>query len=321
LLLLGLAVALFAYLDGRAAVSPARRLVLGLGAGTVQALAFRPDGSLLVATRSSLATWFFHTDPDRGVVEMLEQGLPLGEVVVSAAGAAVCAGRDGSVVFWDPVGGARPAGIKPRYGRNLAVAFGREGLTVAASDEGSAVVRDAQGDDVSLRARIEAVGVLSVALAPDGRTLATGDAGGCVRLWHLATCRPLWSVRAHRGPVTTLAFDGGGRRLASASKTDVNARLWDTPTGRSLGTLGGHGLPVQCLSFSPVGGRLATASMDGTVHLWDVPSARRLSAFAGDGAPVTALAFSAHGERLAAGSPGEVLVWDLPDGSLRSGRL
>jgi WD domain, G-beta repeat len=67
---------------------------------------------------------------------------------------------------------------------------------------------------------------LTLAVAPDGKTLATGDETGVVRLWELASGKPRGLLRGHRGAIVALAFSADSRRLASGSK-DTTALLWD----------------------------------------------------------------------------------------------
>lgn len=75
----------------------------------------------------------------------------------------------------------------------------------------------------------------SVAIAPDGRTLAVAEEGRrCVRLWDLVAGKELPRLLGHRGPVTSVAFSQDGTMLVSASM-DTTVLVWDTarlPKGR-----------------------------------------------------------------------------------------
>jgi eukaryotic-like serine/threonine-protein kinase len=67
--------------------------------------------------------------------------------------------------------------------------------------------------------------IFAMALAPDGRTLATGDQDGYVQLWDLETRKKLQSWKGHSSAVYAVDFDGAGTTLASAS-ADGKVRIW-----------------------------------------------------------------------------------------------
>jgi WD40 repeat protein len=73
--------------------------------------------------------------------------------------------------------------------------------------------------------------ILTVALAPDGVTLASGGLDARVTLWDLETGLEKTTFLGHTGAVTSLAFTQDGRMLASASQ-DHTLKVWDVATGR-----------------------------------------------------------------------------------------
>jgi hypothetical protein len=76
--------------------------------------------------------------------------------------------------------------------------------------------------------------VLSIALAPDSRTLAAGYDQAVIRLWETASGQERARYQGHRGAVTSLAFSADGALLASGG-TDRTAMIWDV-TGRLTGS-------------------------------------------------------------------------------------
>lgn len=110
---------------------------------------------------------------------------------------------------------------------------------------------------------------VSIALSPDGKTLATGSADGSVVFWDVHNHRQLncpsggfWDK--DQAPV---AFSPDGKLLASGNRDD-NIYLWDVETRQKRGEISISG-PVTTLAFSP-DGRLLSDGEEGEVWFWDV---------------------------------------------------
>jgi WD40 repeat protein len=110
---------------------------------------------------------------------------------------------------------------------------------------------------------------LAVAFGSDGRTVASGNVDGTVRLWDVHAGKPLGEpFTGHRDRVESIAFSPNGQTLASASD-DGTVRLWDVQGHRTLGApLRGHKGAVRSVAFSPDGRSVASGGDDGTVRLW-----------------------------------------------------
>lgn len=169
--------------------------------------------------------------------------------------------------------------------------------------------------------------LVSIAISPDGRTVAGGDTSGTIHLWDartgkLRTDRPFPSTGQ---PATSIAFDPTGQLLATTDSSGV--RLWpmDTtepptllpyatsvsfdPSGDHLSTTGdgmvkiwtrrgtlehvlaAHGYLSSSLSFSTDGGLLAAGTAEGLVEVWDVHSEIALMLDRHHGASVNAVQF------------------------------
>ena len=116
--------------------------------------------------------------------------------------------------------------------------------------------------------------VTSLALSPDGATLALGDRLGSVALVDTSRgvirsrLRPL--VGESEGRIWSLAFAPDGRTLAVGTQQGP-VELWspDVPSA-PLVRLPGHRGLVTTLAFAPKGRYLATGGSDKLVQVWDL---------------------------------------------------
>jgi serine/threonine protein kinase/WD40 repeat protein len=105
--------------------------------------------------------------------------------------------------------------------------------------------------------------VQALAFSPDGKTLARGTINNFeVKLWDVAgdgKVRRRDSSCAHFGHVLALAFKPGDTRTLFSGGQDGVIRRWDLTTKKEPGTGPGHGAQVEAVAFSPDGRLLASA--------------------------------------------------------------
>ncbi|WP_428849260.1 nSTAND1 domain-containing NTPase [Streptomyces scabiei] len=158
--------------------------------------------------------------------------------------------------------------------------------------------------------------VMSMALSPDGRTLATHGKDGRTGIWDLPEGRLRHSFTAH-GSGGVAAFGPGGRVLAVATGDTIG--VWDATTGTRISTLPAADGAVIGMAFSPDGHTVA-AAYPSAVRVWDVATGRVRHHLTGLDAP-QAVVFAADGRTVAAvGHNGSVRVWDTGSGRTRTVR-
>jgi hypothetical protein len=159
--------------------------------------------------------------------------------------------------------------------------------------------------------------VVAIAIAPDGKTLASASHDKTVKLWDLTAAKEQATLRGHTGLLDCVAITPDGKLLASGGR-DQKIKLWDLTTGRGLITLEGHTGGVRALANSPDGKRFASGSRDSTIRLWDLVTRKEQATLTTSGS-VLHLAFSPNSQTLAAAVGGQpVMVWDVATGKERA---
>lgn len=160
-------------------------------------------------------------------------------------------------------------------------------------------------------------GLTALAFSPDGRLLATAQHEKRVKVWDVATRKPVATLTAFKGVLAAVAFSPDGTTLAVADGLQ-EVRLFAVGSWKDLATLTGHRDVLKSLAFSPDGRVLASGDAGGGVALWDVAGRQNLHTLGGYPGAVTFLAFSPDGRTLYTGScptgAGELRSWSVQAG-------
>jgi serine/threonine protein kinase/WD40 repeat protein len=220
-------------------------------------------------------------------------------ITTTPNGQVVAMARGGEVFLWraeDPARlvpihpaavrgrtGSRPLAPMPPWWSNLALAPSGRRLFLTLFPSKEVQVWDLKGASGEVERVDWAIPyeVLSLALAPDGTTLALADPSGNLHVLDAATGAERGRVAA--GPddgneVQAMAFSPDSRILAVGTQQGV-VHLWAVSRGgdplKSLVRLPGHRGAVVTLAYDGTGTHLASGGDDKAVDVWDLARLQR----------------------------------------------
>ena len=158
--------------------------------------------------------------------------------------------------------------------------------------------------------------VWSVAISPDGTTLASTSYDRTIKVWDLRTEKLRHTLADHGDQVWSVAISADGKLLASGSG-DTTIKLWNLESGQLVRTFAGHADTVWSVAISSDSQTLASGSSDKTIKLWDLRSGQLLRTLSGHADTVRTIAIHPSDPTLASGSSDKTIkLWDLRSGQL-----
>lgn len=247
--------------------------------------------------------------------QMIAMGQAVQGIAVSPDGKTLAVAAKNHLIELFPL---EPGGWTRRFGDEIVettpLVFSADGRRLYCTTNRRLVSWDIETREELARRDDPSDRIIALALSHDGRTLASANGKGEIRLWHGETLEPLPGLEKQADRVDALAFSPDDRTLAVGGR-DRAVELWDIASRSKTLTLRGHVGTVWSAAFSPDGSSLATASADGTVRLWDPRGSN--PRWLVQGAPHTccAVAFSPDSRMLAVGdNAGQIELWDWNTG-------
>ncbi|MBX9625048.1 MAG: hypothetical protein K2X82_14670, partial [Gemmataceae bacterium] len=150
--------------------------------------------------------------------------------------------------------------------------------------------------------------IRSLAISPDGKTIAGGGDGGLARLWEADTGKEVRVFPQDGYRVRSVAFSPDGKTLAAAGDA---IRLYDPATGierRKIDRKASH------LHYS-ADGRVLTAAVGGAIVRWDTNLYLPIELTESGDSPVDQVAVTPDGRALLTrGQEGDAHLWDARTG-------
>jgi RNA polymerase sigma factor (sigma-70 family) len=236
--------------------------------------------------------------------------------------------------LWDAISGKELYRLTGHHDRVHNFVFSHDGKTLISS-----------GDDKSVRFWNVATGkqvrefthtepIARIAIAPDGKTLAsvgakkfeasnkestitTWRAFDYVVLWDVVTGKETHRLKGHEeNGVVAIAFTRDSKVLASSDWRKVH--WWDVASGKEMSKLGLQAGRVVDFAFARDGKTFATGDAFQTVRLWDLSIGKEVLPRRGHSGAVHGLAISPDSRTIATGGEDEgIRLWELATGKER----
>jgi len=318
------------------------------------ATAISPDGKLLAstATDKQILVWEIATGELR--LQLKDQPFRIAALAFSPDSALLASGGgDKMVHLWDASTGKLKRSLAGHRDWICTLAFSPDGKSIASGscdwgfhrghDWPRPVLRGAEQSEWRLwdvatgnlkRSVTETGRILSLAMAPSGKSLACGVSKE-VRLYDLNSEAAGQVITTHDADVTSVAFTPDGAAIISGSH-DHTVKHTTVATSKVDWRAPGYFEQVNSVALSRDASLLVTGSSDGrfasgklpagappigpgAVRLWDAHSGRLLRRLGDPAEQVMAVAVSPDDKRVAAGGAGTkgagtTFVWDAATG-------
>lgn len=152
--------------------------------------------------------------------------------------------------------------------------------------------------------------VFTIALSPNGDTVASGSDDGNVRLWDVETGEVIAKWTGHTDWVRSVCWGANGQRVVSGSD-DGTARVWDVKRGNTVLTITTGSQWVLTAIYSPNSTKIATGvHRESGVKIWDSKTGELLATLKHDYQVWSVVSWTSDGERLVSASYGSVRIFD-----------
>lgn len=291
--------------------SAAPLAVLSAKAGSVWSVAFDPKGdTVAMATEDgSVRLWDWKTQSVRSTLKA-HSGLVWHAQYSPTSDYLATTGDDSKLKIWLP-GEFQPEHTFASTNAIRGLAISQDGGLIYAGGRDGSLYKFAMNASEQPEPVKREHSIYTLALAPDGKTLAVAGSDKIIYLLDTEKFQPKLELDKHAGSVYGLAFHKDGQRLASAG-WDKTIRIWNTSSGLVEKEWSGESGDLWSIAYSPDGTKLATAGQDGSVKLWNAETGKLLATYLGHENTVHTVTFNRAGTMLISGGrDGSARIWPV----------
>lgn len=289
-----------------------------LGKGRIYDVKFSPDGTQF-AVGTDIGVWIYDADTNEEIALLAAYAGSVPSVAFSPDSKTLAFIKRGKIELWDLSTRKQQGILTANRGWTEVVAFAPHGQTLASASRSEMLIWDPQTGKPKFKFK-GLYRVNTLALSPDGRTLAIGNSNSnAIHLWDTKTGTNLATLEGHTEEINTIAFSPDSVTLASASR-DGTIQLWDIKTKTYVATLEEHPNSINAIAFSPDGKTLAVVGgpVNTLVRLWDMNTREFRTTIEGEMTSVypydremLCVTFSPDGTMLASANASEIWLWDV----------
>lgn len=288
--------------------------------GAVRALAFSPDGTLLVSggADSSIRLWDVETTQRVAILRTDDRVFRC--LSFSSDGTSMLSTAANRLVrIWSMPEG-REAVLLDQFDSDVVCAIFAPDMPAVYCGyaNGRIELLDLNDGSVLSAVKEHTYSVNALALTPDGQTLISASDDSQVKLWSLDASgqirgRSAATLTEHSMLVNAVAVSYDGRVLASVSN-DQHLILWDISDSAKPSRIAAvpYKAQLRAAAFSPATNLLVVGSLDGNLYMVNGNNGETLATIQAHSRVVSSLAFSPDGILLVSGGGDDVVkFWQL----------
>jgi WD40 repeat protein len=236
--------------------------------GWVQALAFSPDNRLLASGSNSGEIKLWDVNTGKEVFKQSFPGDRFHAIAFSADGKWIAAAGIAQTIHLVELATKQTRNLTGHEGEVTGLIFvPNSSLIASASTDRTVRLWNATTGAPEKTLATLSGQVNTLAVSPDGRTLAAGTADKKVELFRLDGGQQQ-TLAGHTNEIFTLSFSTDGRWLTSAG-ADQMVRIWDVKTGSEIRALPGASGEINGIDFTADSRFLVSANEDGSMNVWN----------------------------------------------------